>query len=176
MVNNIDFGDSPFAVLAKYQKFPPVSLKEIAGELGLNVYSKDLGPEISGQIMRDRVRGGKSGFAIFVNSNDHPNRQRFTLAHEIAHYILHRDLIEGGVIDDTMYRSSLSNYYEMQANKMAADILMPIRLVKQYMTKYTNVGQLAQAFEVSKGAMEIRLKSVGQITPPLPKQQPAQPI
>jgi Zn-dependent peptidase ImmA (M78 family) len=33
----------------------------------------------------------------------HPNRQRFTLAHEIAHYVLHRDLVENGIVDDTMY-------------------------------------------------------------------------
>ena len=92
--------------------------------LGLLVKKQSLGNEIAGQIVRDSWRNGntgRSGFTIYINSDQHPNRQRFTLAHEIAHYILHRDLIEDGLIDDTMYRSSLSNFYETQANRMAAD-------------------------------------------------------
>jgi len=153
--------DSPFAILVKHQVKPPVDLNAIARDFGITIYNLDLGEEISGQIMRDRIKGGKSGFAIYINSKHHPNRQRFTLAHEISHFILHRDLIESGVIDDTMYRSQeLNSYYESQANRMAADILMPIRLVKTYMPKYPRVEELARVFGVSKGAMEIRLKNI----------------
>ncbi len=124
--------ESPMAVVARYQRNPPVDLDSIARDLGIKVYKRPLGKAIAGQIMRDRISGGPSGFSIWVNSEEHPNRQRFTLAHEIAHFILHRDLIETGIVDDTMYRSSLSNYYEVQANRLAADILMPVRLVKAW--------------------------------------------
>jgi hypothetical protein len=165
----LDNIESPLAVVAKYQRQPPVDLNAISNELGIRVFLKPLGSEIAGQLMRDNVRGGRSGFSIWINSSDHPNRQRFTHAHELAHFILHRDLIEGGVVDDTMYRSSLSSYYEVQANKMAADILMPIRLVKIWRQREPNVGVLANTFKVSQEAMRIRLDSIdrGTVNRPL---------
>lgn len=161
-MNDMERQENPLAIVAKYQGTPPIDLDAIARDLGLTIFRINLGDEISGQIIRDPRKGGKSGFAIYVNSSHHPNRQRFTLAHEISHFILHRDLIENGVIDDTMYRSQeLNSYYESQANRMAADILMPIRLVKTFMPRYPRVEDLARVFGVSKGAMEIRLKSIG---------------
>lgn len=159
-MSNIDNSDNPLATVAKYQSRPPVDLAAIARDLGLNVYYMNLGDNISGQIVRDSNKGGKSGFAIYVNDTHHPNRQRFTLAHEISHYILHRDLIEGGVIDDTMYRdSALGSFYESQANRMAADILMPIMLVKRYRAANPelSVDEIAKVFQVSSAAMKIRL-------------------
>lgn len=125
------------------------------------MFLTSLGEGIAGQIKRDSIRGGRSGFAIYINSADHPNRRRFTHAHELAHFILHRDLIESGVTDDTMYQSGLSNYYEVQANKMAADILMPIRLVKIWANRQLNIKELAETFQVSPEAMRIRIESIG---------------
>src|SRR5690348_7730596 len=113
--------DNPFAVIARHQQSAPVDVDAIANDLGLKVYRTDLGPEVFGILKRDSSRGGWSGYAVWVNGKNHPNRQRFTLAHEIAHFVLHRDLIEDGIIDDTQYRSSLSGEYETQANKLAAD-------------------------------------------------------
>ncbi|RWQ24221.1 ImmA/IrrE family metallo-endopeptidase [Mesorhizobium sp.] len=150
--NTID----PFEVIARYQRMPPVQLDLIASELGLRVVNLPLGNEIAGQIMRDGR--GRSGYSILINSTQHPNRQRFTFAHEIAHFVLHRDLIESGIVDDTMYRSSLSSFYEVQANKLAADILMPIRLVKKYRDSLGgDVAALAKKFQVSQASMQIRL-------------------
>src|ERR1700730_14453439 len=134
----IQFDESPMAVVAKYQKAPPVMLAPIASELGIKVKRIPLGKLIAGQIMRDPVNGGPSGFSILINSDDGLRRQKFTLAHEIAHFILHRDLIESGIVDDTMYRSDLGSVYETQANQLAADILMPIRLIKKYREQNPN--------------------------------------
>ncbi|MGE0753137.1 MAG: ImmA/IrrE family metallo-endopeptidase [Variibacter sp.] len=151
---------SPFSVVARYQHSAPVDLQAISRDLGIKVYTARLGSSISGQLMRDSVRGGPSGFAIYLNSEQHPNRQRFTHAHEIAHFILHRDLINTGLIDDTMYRSELSNQYEVQANRLAADILMPIRLVKKLRQQQHDPNYLARLFQVSPEAMKIRLDSI----------------
>jgi hypothetical protein len=156
----MDNVESPLAVVAKFQQEPPVDLDGIARDLGVKVYQAPLGSGISGQIMRDRLRGGPSGFAIYVNSAEHPNRRRFTFAHELAHFILHRDLIETGVIDDTMYRSALSDHYEVQANRMAADILMPVRLVKLWRVRERDPVRLATLFGVSSQAMQIRLNGI----------------
>ena len=153
--------ESPLAIVAQHQKEPPISVGDIAQALGVPLMRQSLGSAVSGMIMRDPIKGGRSGFVIYVNSDDHPNRQRFTAAHEIAHYILHRDLIESGVIDDTMYRSELGSIYESQANQLAADILMPIRLVKRWRDSIPDVKELAKKFGVSEQAMTIRLKSIG---------------
>jgi hypothetical protein len=151
---------SPMAIVARHQIEPPVRLGPIAKDLGLRVKRVPLGKAIAGQIMRDPVNGGLAGFTIWINSEDAMNRQRFTMAHELAHFILHRDLIETGIVDDTMYRSDLGNIYETQANQLAADILMPIRLVKKWRSIIPDPKELAKKFEVSEQAMKIRLNGL----------------
>jgi hypothetical protein len=156
----MDDGPSPLAIVAKHQVSPPVMLRDIVRDLGLVVKIIPLGQSMAGQITRDPRNGGRSGFVIYVNADDSKTRQKFTLAHEIAHYILHRDLIETGIVDDTMYRSELGSYYETQANQLAADILMPIRLVKVALKKTEDPIELAKMFDVSPQAMKIRLKGM----------------
>jgi hypothetical protein len=153
--------DSPFAVIARHQQKLPVDLHAIARDLGIAVFAVPLGDRISGQLMRDPRRGGSSGFVIYVNSLHPRNRQRFTLAHEIAHFVLHRDLIDTGIHDDTMYRSEeLQGYQEVQANRLAADILMPIMKVKELMRQGLSLQGLARQFGVSEEAMKIRTQGV----------------
>ena len=93
-----------------------------------------------------------------MNKEHHPNRRRFTTAHEIAHYILHESLIGDGIADDGLYRSKLSNQMEAQANKLAADILMPWHLLNPMINNgVTSVQELASRFQVSVSSMSIRL-------------------
>lgn len=84
-------------------------------------------------------------------------RKRFTIAHEIAHIIFHRDKIGAGLVDDALYRSRLSNTEEIEANKLAAQILMPWNLINQYMDANAAVQSLAEIFDLSDSAMAIRL-------------------
>lgn len=69
-------------------------------------------------------------------------------------------MIESGIVDDTMYRSELGSVYETQANQLAADILMPIRLVKKWRQTLPDEKDLAKKFDVSEQAMKIRLKGM----------------
>lgn len=146
-------------IVRSHQKTPPVQTVPLALALGVEVYHVPNWPdELSGKIMRSKEHGGNSGYAIYVNRSHHKNRRRFTTAHEIAHFILHQDSIGDGIIDDGLYRSRLSNSMEAQANKLAADILMPWHLLNPYMEQGRNsVAQLAKVFEVSESAMSIRL-------------------
>lgn len=151
---------TPVQVLAKYHAKAPVDVLGIAQDLGLNVWGMhSLGPNISGKIFRDKVNGGSSGFSIAVNSTESAVRQRFTIAHEISHFLLHRPQLENGdLIDDTMYRSGLSNAEESAANKMAAHILMPFSLINSLVSEgVTDVESLAARLQVSRTAMKIRL-------------------
>jgi IrrE N-terminal-like domain len=159
---------SPMAIIAQHQANWPVRVSEIARELGIKVKRIPLGSSIAGQFIRDSRRGGPSGFVAFINSDDSVTRQKFTLAHEIAHFVLHRDLIEDRVIDDTMYRSGLSSHLEAQANQLAADIIMPVRLVRKALRDTDDPKELAKMFQVSKQAMKIRLAGMKGAETPLP--------
>lgn len=133
----------------------------IARELGANVWETNSMPdEISGKIFRDPLNGGGAGFSIVINGSHSLVRKRFTIAHEIAHFILHRALLESrvGLTDDAMYRSGLSSTEETAANKLAAQILMPFPLIQKIVNEgINNVVSLAEKFQVSQSAMKIRL-------------------
>lgn len=145
-------------VVEQFHDAPPVNVIGLAKALGLRVYETKEWPEdISGAIVRDSDKGGSSGFAIYVNGKHNSKRQRFTIAHEIAHYILHEDLISDGLTDDKLYRSFLRNRHETQANNLAADILMPWKLINHYPPDSWSVRMLAEKFDVSESAMAIRL-------------------
>lgn len=148
-------------VLAKFHSNAPVDVVGLAKEFGLNVWgSHSLPSSISGKIFRDPINGGASGFSIVVNSAERPVRQRFTTAHEISHFLLHRHLLEskGSLVDDTMYRSGLSTAEEVAANKLAAHILMPFSLINSLVASgFNSVDSLADRLQVSKTAMKIRL-------------------
>ena len=144
-------------VIAKFQQQAPVNVVAIAQALGLNVWEQKLGPNISGKLFRDSVNGGGAGFSICVNSTEAINRKRFTVAHEVAHFILHSAQISD-LTDDTFYRSSLSTAQEVEANKLAADIIMPYQLIDSLQRNgVVGVSGLAQALQVSEVAMMIRL-------------------
>lgn len=137
---------------------PPIQTIDLAGKLGIRVFKTDWPNSISGKIQRDSARGGASGFAIFVNKSHPETRRRFTIAHEIAHYVLHEHKIGDGIFDDAMYRSGLGNREEMQANSLAADILMPRKYVDEFRSiAGDDVETLAHQFNVSIEAMSYRL-------------------
>lgn len=144
-----------------HQLEAPVKLATIADALGLRLRAATLPAGISGEIRPDPDR--VESFIIRINKHDSPRRQRFTVAHEIAHYLLHGDQIGQGITDDVLYRSSMSDFREAQANRLAADILMPQHLVNQWLNAAQVLGvddvvaYLADRFEVSEASMRIKL-------------------
>lgn len=153
--------DDQRAAIAVAQADIPVRLGSIAAHFGLSVKSSTLPAGISGEI-----RPNGSSYEIKVNRHDSKGRQRFTVAHELAHYLLHRDQIGDGVRDDALYRSSLSDVREAEANRLAAEILMPAAKIREALAEYPGTEEdklytLAAIFGVSEVAMEIRL---GQVT------------
>ncbi len=147
------------SVIEEHQDKLPIDVYAIAREFQIEVYTEKGWPnDLSGRIERDTRFGGQSGYAIYINGDHAETRQRFTLAHEIAHFILHKDNIGDGIADDALYRSGLPSAQEAMANKLAADILMPWNLVNQKISEgIDTVEKLAQVFNVSTSAMAIRL-------------------
>lgn len=141
-------------IIQRHQSASPVPVGAVARDLGLGVVVSDLPLAVSGMLSRD----GSNAWTIRVNRHEHRHRQRFTIAHEIAHFVLHRDAIGERVIDDTFYRSGLSETREYEANALAAEILMPWSLIRKLMEAGKKTSQqLADSLEVSPAAMNIRL-------------------
>ena len=149
-------------IISRYQRKAPVSVVDIAHEMGVKVYKSNGWPDyISGLIRKDPERGGSSGYAIYTNAGHRKTRRRFTIAHELGHYVLHRDEIgEGeGITDDALYRSRLGGPLERQANRFAANLLMPRDLIVEAINQgVDSVEKLAAKFEVSRSAMSICLE------------------
>jgi Zn-dependent peptidase ImmA (M78 family) len=143
-------------IIQRFQNVAPVDVTGLAEALGLNVWEDDDLPEgVSGKLFLDSEHGG---YSIVVRASDAYVRRRFTVAHEIAHFLLHRNFIGNSITDDEWYRSNLSNAQEAEANRLAADILMPDALIASSIKRYgADPAVLAPLFEVSEAAMRIRL-------------------
>lgn len=121
---------------------------------------------------------------IWLNKieNKHETRKRFTLAHEIGHYILHIDKKGGDktIVDDRKSLSRSDSYWdtiEYEANNYAAQLLMPRKQIKEQaheiiahykeaknkntMPRSLFIKRMARKFKVSEQAMEYRLKNSG---------------
>ena len=146
-------------IIRKHQDRAPVPTVPMANELGLEVWRTRLGAMSSDVFgLLRKAPDDPSSFHIYVNGDHHLNRRRFTIAHEIAHFVLHRDLIGDGIAEDALYRSGLSNKVEAEANRLAAGILMPWHLLCPEIEKgITDIGELAGIFRVSRSTMSIRL-------------------
>jgi hypothetical protein len=150
--------ESTKQLIRRLQPSAPVDITAIAKVLGLAVWEKsDLPSGIAGKLLRDDKHGGTGNFSIIVRAQDPFARKRFTVAHEIAHYLLHRNLFVRELIDDALYRSGLSTSVEAEANGLAADLLMPWHLLTPLVDR--PIPDLASLFGVSQQAMSIRLKS-----------------
>jgi Zn-dependent peptidase ImmA (M78 family) len=99
-----------------------------------------------------------------VNSQQAPVRQRFSVAHELGHFVLHhRDqhFIDYGVPAAVDGKTPGYNWeHERGANRFAAELLMPADLVRSD-AKTTSLTRLARRYEVSQEAMGFRLANLG---------------
>ena len=144
-------------VIRRFNSTPPTDIVGLANTLGLSIIVSDLGTD-AGEIVRDIKRGGFSGYSIRVNANDPHVRQRYTIGHEIAHFLRHRDRVQNRLRDDRMYRSGHGTTVEREADALAADLLMPKRVIGELRkARAYSVEELAAKFDVSVVAMKRRL-------------------
>ena len=104
----------------------------------------------------------KDGIWVMTVNMNHPSvRQRYTLGHELGHYLNHRDSVKS--FEDTVYfRSKQKSSMEYTADQFSARLLMPendiITLVKKGVK---TVRSMALKFDVSLEAMKYRLEELG---------------
>ena len=148
---------------------PPVNVKHVANHLGIRIERADLGEDCSGVLVKKDNRA-----VIGVNKGHPSNRRRFSVAHEIAHFVLHK----GDTYVDTGYRvhfrdlesGSGTKREEMEANAFAAALLMPSAWVRDAfarqpfdLTEDDVLDMLARKFKVSTQAMTYRLMKLRMI-------------
>jgi Zn-dependent peptidase ImmA (M78 family) len=148
--------------IRRAQNTLPVDVEGLAAELGVRVHRAWLSDGISGELVCSQ--SGK--YQINVNASDAYTRQRFTISHELGHYVYHRHLIGEGIDDDRAYRSTDAGRYhntnigpkqETQANKFAAGLLMPDHLLYELEEMDLSLQEKAVRLGVSQHALSIRL-------------------
>lgn len=157
----------PIEKLDEFLETMPVQIGSAIRALGLDLRQDEHLPYgISGHIRK--LPDGR--YEIASAAGEPLFRQRFTQAHELGHYVLHRSLLGNGVNDDRMYRTlrdsalynrQIDDVHERQANSFAANVLMPEALIRRYLGWYGSVRDLAQAFNVSRQSMRWRLNNLG---------------
>lgn len=100
-------------------------------------------------------------WVIGVNRLHNPKRQRFTIAHELGHYFMHRDK-NLNFEDATFFRNENNSSIEYAANEFAGRLLMPEdRLRDAVSSGMKSLEKLANLFEVSTTAIKYRVSSLG---------------
>ncbi|KFI65716.1 ImmA/IrrE family metallo-endopeptidase [Bifidobacterium cuniculi] len=142
----------------------PVNVIDIANQLGLKFTTLFLEEGVSGLLVKNEENGP---FNAVVDASEHQHRMRFTLAHEIGHYI-HKyqgDEWNGKIAGLVEHRDELSSKgtdpEERWANKFAASLLMPAAIVARFWAEGLSVEEIARQFNVSQSALKFRLRNLG---------------
>lgn len=96
--------------------------------------------------------------AIYVNKQEPPKRQTFTIAHELGHKILHEDWAKTNEYQ-VLYRDTTKmtqDWREVEANTFAANLLVPRFMLDRYY-KIATIEELAKIFVVSMPVIKNRL-------------------
>lgn len=150
------------------QSHLPVDVIAVAHALGIPVYdARFADPRISGAIQKSA-----DGGTIWINQFESAVRQRFTVAHELGHWILHmapgdawsepQNLVDVELVEWRRDAAWDGSEKEREANRFAAALLMPWPWVDALRLAYPDwpVAAFAEACEVSISAMRIRLEEM----------------
>lgn len=157
-----------FSIMNQFKHFAPVDVKGMANAMGLTIKEAYLPEHISGMIEPDGT-----SYVITVNARHSETQKRFTIAHEIGHYVMHEGLIENGIADDSKYQNmeisgrflntNIGPKEESDANTIAVSVLMPNELLKRHFQEMAGgsldeiIQQLSNTFHVSRKSMQIML-------------------
>lgn len=154
-----------------FYKGRELQIEKLGEELGLvMMQTRFTDPKISGAIYKDTETGK---FCVYVNKKHASTRKRFTIAHEIGHYIsaicnshsYDQLFSNGDGFEDyaVSYRKDgqKSSLAETEANEIAAYLLMKEEWVKEFVEAEYSVEEMAEKFFVSQQAVAIRLERLG---------------
>ena len=135
---------TPKQLISKYKTNNP---QEIAQELGIIILFEPLG-EINGYYntaFRQKF--------IHINNILVEAKQKFTIAHELGHALLHPKANTPFLRDNTLFSI---NKLEIEANKFAVDLLITDEAIDE--VKHLTLDQMANYFGINKNLIKLRLK------------------
>ena len=146
---------------------PARTLFDLADSHNVLVFRMVFEPSVSGAFVRSRRKG--TGVIIINTNGKNAHHQRFSLAHELGHLVLHETegLVEG--IDDS---AEAVGREDREANLFAAQLLVPLKELTAVLRAYRidagnvpdrSVIELAHAFGVSQHVILRRLRIVGKL-------------
>lgn len=113
-----------------------VDVEALATALGLTIKPRPTLGELRGRLVGDRIE---------IVSSDHPVVQRFSIAHEIGHFLLGHKHGDG-------------SWAETEANNFANELLVPGDLLARALKETTSKAELRKEFEVSRPVLDIAAK------------------
>lgn len=161
-------------ILAKYSIHEaPVPVEKIVQNLGIELKKEQVDDELSGFLVRDM----RQGTAIIGVNAGHPSKRvRFTIAHELGHYLLHEgetvhfDGKSPGLTVVNLRNAKSSEGIddnEKEANLFAAELLMPADFLERDLHDVSEdfisddaIQDLAERYEVSVQALTFRLANL----------------
>ncbi len=138
---------------------PPVDVYKIAKLLGFSIIESDFPKNYSGEIfIEGKVK------SIGINKNHTQNRQRFSVAHELGHYLnAHQDFdVDGEMLEETEFDfNNPLHRQEKEANMFASELLVPKEfLIKDLNEVGLDIDKLVKKYQVSEQVMWIRLTTL----------------
>lgn len=142
---------------------------KLANDVGLKVKPME---DINAVFSKENafIKYENDAFTIYVNPNQSKQRQRFSIAHELGHYANHKEEIKNKGKIDRDSVNSLDKNKEEEADKYAAELLIPAEDLKAYIETNNLNGQkvitksvvesLAERYDVSLYAMIMRLREL----------------
>lgn len=142
----------------------PVNVEQMLERKGIDVVTELVKSDLSGMLIVD-----EGVTVVVVNASDPIVRRRFTLAHELGHFLLHHN--GASVFHRDEKSRSGTDRTEIEANTFAAELLMPDVAVQREAATLPvdlatpdglkSIQQLADRFGVSAQAMSFRLQNLG---------------
>ena len=150
--------DTPLNLLRE-KDHAPIDIFGLCRDLGVEVeLLSGLPTGFAGRVLWDETRPWAR---ITLRADDDYTRQRFTMAHELGHLMLHPSG-PGGYEDwADLPTDAKARRQEHDANDFATELLMPLWLVEPAMQRYgSDTVQLARRFNVSPLVASFRLRRV----------------
>jgi Zn-dependent peptidase ImmA (M78 family) len=145
----------------------PVNLDKLTKRAGIAVKYENFDEVLSGFVYQ------KHGIKYIGVNSEHTNtRKRFTIAHELGHLFLHKNISvnydQGVMLFRDSHASDGTDLREIQANQFAAELLMPEDSVRDEVAKLglrdlmddEVIEELAEKYNVSSQAMAVRLSNL----------------
>jgi Zn-dependent peptidase ImmA (M78 family) len=140
----------------------PIDPERIARAMGIEVAEESLDSGVSGRIEKRDGRPARISLSKLVSKV----RRRFTLAHELGHFVRNPDCdleYEDFRVEDA--HPAQRSEDERFADAFAAELLMPETVVRQLVGLGVGTKQMANEFKVSVAAMTNRLEKLGLLPP-----------